>query len=131
MGDDEAAPFDLQRFQTHLPALYARFPENKDDIDRYVREAGEACDSLIPYALSRLLPFSWQKFLAPYLLKTFHKHASITQLEALQKITKNPKLASLLGSLWIDICVQPHRATWFLGASISFAIFYGRIRYNY
>eukprot|EP00455_Lapot_gusevi_P056682 TRINITY_DN9484_c0_g1_i1.p1 TRINITY_DN9484_c0_g1~~TRINITY_DN9484_c0_g1_i1.p1 ORF type:complete len:617 (-),score=87.31 TRINITY_DN9484_c0_g1_i1:11-1861(-) len=112
------APFDIQLAQHHMPALYAAFPQHKADIDRYVREAQEAVKSIPIYVLSRLLPWAWQKRLSPWLLRTFHKHASRSQQEALQSITSHAPLASLLGSLWIDTGSPPDRATWILSAAV-------------
>jgi hypothetical protein len=62
--------------QTHLPEIYARFPEHKAEIDAYLREAKAAVDSIPMYALSRLLPWWLQRLLAPLLLRTFRKYAA-------------------------------------------------------
>ncbi len=59
--------------QTHLSEIYARFPEHRADIDRYLVEAKAAVNSIPMFVLSRLLPWWLQKLLAPVLLRTFRR----------------------------------------------------------
>jgi hypothetical protein len=105
IGDER--PFDIMLWQKHVPELYKRFPEHKADIDRYIKEAREAVDSIPTFVLSKLLPLWLQELLGPIILRTFRKQASRTMKETLSEITRNPGLAALLGSLWIDTGCPP------------------------
>jgi hypothetical protein len=111
VGDE--APFDVKLWQRHVPELYTRFPDNKKDIDKYVREATQAVDSVPLFVLSKLLPLRLQELVGPYLLRTFRRQAGRTMKEALADITQNPRLAALLGSLWIDTGSPPEKVTRF------------------
>ena len=79
-------------------------------------------DSVPRFVLSKLLPFSWQKFCAPVLLKTWQKHAGMTVKQALEGITDNKKLQAYFGSLWLDTGCPPEKSSWMLGAAVFWGL---------
>jgi phytoene dehydrogenase-like protein len=118
----ESEPFEFKLWQRHLPDLYKRFPEHRAEIDAWLAAAREAVEAIPRFVLSKLLPFRWQKRLAPLLLRTFRKHAGRTSEDVLKEITKNPRLASVLGSLWLDTGSPPHEATFMLSAAVVYGL---------
>lgn len=118
IGSSSAEPFHIALWQKHLPALYAKFPKLKADIDRWLYHADKAVNSIPVYVLSRLLPQWLQDLVGPYLLKTFRKYAGMTTEEAFELVTENVELRNLLSSLWIDIGSPPVRGTFMLTAAV-------------
>jgi len=116
VGDDE--PFEVKLWQKHVPELYKRFPNNHADIKRFIKAADEAVDGVPCFVISKLFPLWLQKLVAPFLLAGFRRQAGKTMKEALESFTTNPKLAALLGSLWIDTGSPPDKTTFILGACV-------------
>jgi len=120
VGDDPV--FEVQVHQKHMAELRRRFPDCQADIDRYIREADEAVDTVPMFVASKLMPFSWQRFLAPVLLRRWRRDAGRTVQDALESITKNKKLQAYLASLWLDTGCPPDQCCWFLGAAVFWGL---------
>mmetsp|Transcript_2397 Transcript_2397/g.5727 ORF Transcript_2397/g.5727 Transcript_2397/m.5727 type:complete len:611 (-) Transcript_2397:452-2284(-) len=116
LGDEPV--FELKLWQKHLPDLRKRFPDLQKDIDKYCKEATEAVDCIPTYVFSKLLPFSWQKAIRPYLLRNFVKHTKTSVKDALDKITQDKRLRSLFACMWIDTGIDPFKCPFWLLAAI-------------
>jgi len=114
--------FEVKVHQKHMSELRRRFPDCQADIDRYIREADEAVDTVPMFVASKLMPFSWQKFLAPVLLRRWRRHAGRTVQDALESITSNKKLQAYFASLWLDTGCPPDQCCWFLGAAVFWGL---------
>ncbi|KAI9011614.1 hypothetical protein DFJ74DRAFT_684081 [Hyaloraphidium curvatum] len=118
IGSPKAEAFLFSLWQRHVPNLYKRFPNLKADIDRYVKHASGAVNSIPMFVLSKLFPLWLQRIVNPYLLKTFRYYAGMTTEEAFEHITDKTELRNLLSSLWMDIGAPPARGTFTLTAAV-------------
>lgn len=118
--ENDPKPFDVQLHQRHLREWKSRFstPEDLEDFDKWLFHARRAVESIPMFVLSKLFPLWLQKLLAPVLLKTFREYGSKTTEQFLKSIVRSPRLASLLGSLWIDTGSPPHRASFMMTAAV-------------
>jgi all-trans-retinol 13,14-reductase len=118
LGDDP--PFAIKHDEKHLPDLYARFPEHRDDIEEYLRASESVLKRFPLFVASKALPAwlqrPWHRFV---LGKTWQRYAGRSVQEVLQEITDEPRLAGLLAGPWMDTGAPPSRATFLLGACVA------------
>jgi phytoene dehydrogenase-like protein len=118
LGDDP--PFAIKHDEAHLPDLYARFPEHRDDIDEYLRVSESVLKRFPLFVLSKALPARLQRLWHRFVLgETWQRYAGRTVQEVLQEITDEPRLAALLAGPWMDTGAPPDRATFMLGACVA------------
>jgi len=112
--------FDYKHKEAHLPELYARFPENKADIDRFMNISNQVLFGFPFFVLSKFLPpVDWMLNLWDKLfLTSFNKWCSQTTSEVLDQITNNKLLSALLCGLWVDTGSPPDRCTFMLSAAV-------------
>lgn len=118
LGDDP--PFAIKHDERHLPDLYARFPEHREDIDRYL-EVSERILKRFPFfvagkALPKWLQKPWHRYV---LGETWRRYAGRTVQDVLQELTDEPRLAGLLAGPWMDTGAPPDRATFLMGACVA------------
>jgi phytoene dehydrogenase-like protein len=118
LGD--APPFAIKHDEGHLPDLFARFPEHREDIEEYLRVSESVLKRFPLFVASKALPAwlqrPWHRFV---LGKTWRQYAGRTVQEVLQEITDEPRLAGLLAGPWMDTGAPPSRATFLLGACVA------------
>src|SRR5260370_202724 len=71
------------------------------------------------FVLSKLLPTRWRERVGPWLLRGFRKYAGMTTEQYFSKFS-NPRLASLLGSLWLDTGSAPHSSSFVMNAGVVY-----------
>mmetsp|Transcript_11996 Transcript_11996/g.33803 ORF Transcript_11996/g.33803 Transcript_11996/m.33803 type:complete len:615 (+) Transcript_11996:109-1953(+) len=114
----EQPEFRVKHKERHIRDLYAMFPENKADLDEYMRISFSAMNGMPLYALSRFLPQWLQGIYNHTVLRSFRTHAKQTAQDVLERITKNRHLSSLLCGLWLDTGELPTKSTFFLTACV-------------
>jgi phytoene dehydrogenase-like protein len=113
-------PFAIKHDEAHLPDLYARFPERRDDIDEFLRVSEKVLKRFPLFVLSKALPAWLQKPWHRHVLgETWQRYAGRSLKEVLQEITDDPLLAGLLAGPWMDTGAPPDRASFLLGACIA------------
>jgi len=113
-------PFAIKHDEAHLPDLYARFPERKDDIDEFLRVSEQVLKRFPLFVLSKAFPAWLQKPWHRHVLgETWQRYAGRSLKEVLQEITDEPLLAGLLAGPWMDSGAPPDRASFLLGACIA------------
>jgi all-trans-retinol 13,14-reductase len=118
LGDDP--PFAIKHDERHLPDLYARFPEHREDIDRYLEVSERILKRFPLFVVSKALPKWLQKPWHRYVLgDTWRRYAGRTVQEVLQELTDEPRLAGLLAGPWMDTGAPPDRATFLMGACVA------------
>jgi all-trans-retinol 13,14-reductase len=111
-------PFRMKYKETHLPALYEMFPEEKEGIDKYLKLSTNSMHFVKVFLLSKLLPKWLQSLLWTIVPGSFTAPAAETAKELLPKFITNKRLISLLSSMWIDTGARPDRASFMLTASV-------------
>ncbi len=118
LGDDP--PFAIKHGEGHLPDLYARFPDHREEIDRYLEVSERILKRFPFFVMSKALPKWLQKPWHRYVLgETWRRYAGRTVQEVLQEITDEPRLAGLLAGPWMDTGAPPDRATFLMGACVA------------
>jgi phytoene dehydrogenase-like protein len=113
-------PFGIKHDEAHLPDLYARFPERKDDIDEFLRVSEQVLKRFPLFVLSKAFPVWLQKPWHRHVLgETWQRYAGRSLKEVLQEITDEPLLAGLLAGPWMDTGAPPDRASFLLGACVA------------
>lgn len=110
---------EMKYQESHLKALYEQFPEEKDGLDAFMSYSEDAMAFVKIFFILRLFPkwiqnIYWHYFASSRLLKV----AGTTAKELLPKLIKNPKLISILSSMWIDTGARPDLATFVMTASV-------------
>jgi len=118
-GSNEVpVPFLMKHGEKHLEELYKLFPKEKAALDAYLKLTDRVMFSLLPFAISKLLPLWLQKLWWKLCLGTFKTYGGRTAKEVLGELTDDSRLVALLCGLWIDTGTRPDRATFFLTASV-------------
>ncbi len=118
LGDDP--PFAIKHGEGHLPDLYARFPDHREEIDRYLEVSERILKRFPFFVMSKALPKWLQKPWHRYVLgETWRRYAGRSVQEVLQEITDEPRLAGLLAGPWMDTGAPPDRATFLMGACVA------------
>jgi phytoene dehydrogenase-like protein len=113
-------PFAIKHDEAHLPDLYARFPERRDDIDEFLRVSEKVLKRFPLFVLSKALPAWLQKPWHRHVLgETWQRYAGRSLKEVLHEITDDPLLAGLLAGPWMDTGAPPDRASFLLGACVA------------
>lgn len=118
LGRDE--PFAIKQKEAHLPDLYAKFPDHREEIDTYMQVSERVLKRFPLFVLSKLFPRWLQKPWIEYVLgDTWEEYAGRTAKEVLLEIADDPRLASLLAGPWMDSGAPPDRGTFLLCAAVA------------
>ena len=118
LGDDP--PFAIKNDEGHLPDLFARFPEHRDDIEEYLRASESVLKRFPLFVMSKAFPGWLQRLWHRLVLgKTWKRYAGRTIKEVLEEITDEPRLAALLAGQWMDTGGPPDRVTFLLGTCVA------------
>ncbi len=118
IGDSE--PFAIKHDEAHLPDLYARFPDRRDEIDEYMRVSEKVLKRFPLFVLSKALPKRMQRWWHRWVLgRTWQRYAGRSVKEVIHEITDDPELGALLAGQWMDTGAPPSRATFLLGACVA------------
>lgn len=111
-------PFNMKYLETHLPELYAMFPEEKQAIDRFLYLSNCAMHYVKVMVFARLLPSWMQSILWALTPRDITFTATVTSKELLDSLTSNLRLKALLSSMWIDTGARPDQASFMMGACV-------------
>ncbi|MBW2244508.1 MAG: NAD(P)/FAD-dependent oxidoreductase [Deltaproteobacteria bacterium] len=118
LGDDP--PFAIKHDEGHLPDLFERFPDRREEIEEYLRVSEWVLKRFPLFVLSKAFPAwlrrPWHRFV---LGETWQRYAGRTVQEVLEEITDDPRLAGLLAGPWMDTGAPPGRASFLLGACVA------------
>jgi phytoene dehydrogenase-like protein len=118
LGDEP--PFAIKHDEAHLPDLYARFPDRREDIDEYLRVSEQVLKRFPLFVMSKAFPTWLQKPWHRFVLgKVWKRYAGRSLQEVLQEVTDEPLLAGLLAGPWMDAGAPPDRVSFLLGACIA------------
>ncbi|MEZ4352442.1 MAG: NAD(P)/FAD-dependent oxidoreductase [Myxococcota bacterium] len=118
LGD--GSPFAIKHDEAHLPDLYARFPDEREAIDAYLRVSESVLKRFPLFVLSKALPKGLQKLWHRFVLgETWRRLAGRSLRSVLEEITDEPRLAGLLAGPWMDTGAPPDRASFLLGACVA------------
>ncbi len=118
LGDEP--PFGIKHDEAHLPDLYARFPERREEIDEFLRVSGNVTKRFPLFVLSKAMPAWLRKPWHRYVLgKTWQKYAGRSLKAVLDEITSDRLLAGYLAGPWMDTGAPPERASFLLGACVA------------
>jgi phytoene dehydrogenase-like protein len=118
LGDEP--PFAIKNGERHIPDLYARFPQQRDDIDEYLRVSESVLKQFPLFVLSKALPLWLQKPWHRFILgKNWQRYAGRTLKDVLEEITDEPRLAALLAGQWMDTGSPPDRVSFMMGMCVA------------
>ena len=118
IGDEP--PFAIKHGEAHLPELYARFPDRRDEIDEFLRVSGNVTKRFPLFVLSKAMPSWLRKYWHRYVLgDVWQRYAGRSLRAVLDEITDDPLLAGLLAGPWMDTGAPPDRASFLLGACVA------------
>mmetsp|Transcript_42543 Transcript_42543/g.133317 ORF Transcript_42543/g.133317 Transcript_42543/m.133317 type:complete len:615 (-) Transcript_42543:439-2283(-) len=114
-----SSPFRVRQGEKHLGELYAKFPDEKDKIDAFIRLSDDMMLAVKKLLLVRLLP-AWTRPLAWRLLfsATTIKNIRSSAKEVLGELGMSPELQTLLCGLWIDTGGRPDEASFMMTSSV-------------
>eukprot|EP01065_Artemidia_motanka_P003329 TRINITY_DN11599_c0_g1_i1.p1 TRINITY_DN11599_c0_g1~~TRINITY_DN11599_c0_g1_i1.p1 ORF type:complete len:651 (+),score=191.74 TRINITY_DN11599_c0_g1_i1:85-1953(+) len=98
------------RFKEHL---LSRFPQNKDDIEKFFRKLRRSRKSTIPLVLLKLLPIPVVRVLHAFgLTRVLLQSWTVSTESVIADCTKNPELQAVLSYCWGDYGSRPDEAPW-------------------
>ena len=113
-------PFAIKHDEAHLPDLYARFPDRRDEIDEYLRVSEQVLKRFPLFVMSKAFPTWLQKPWHRFVLgETWQRYAGRSLREVLEEITDERLLAGLLAGPWMDSGAPPDRVSFLMGACIA------------
>jgi phytoene dehydrogenase-like protein len=113
-------PFAIKHDEAHLPDLYARFPDRREEIDEYLRISEQVLKRFPLFMMSKAFPTWLQKPWHRFVLgEIWQRYAGRSLREVLEEITDEPLLAGLLAGPWMDSGAPPDRVSFLLGACIA------------
>ena len=95
------------------------FPDNKQDIDEYIKLVKEVNLSTMKHFSSKALSGIAEKILSPFLSRKFLKFSNMTTYEALSTITNNDKLIGVLTGQWGDYGMPPKQSSFVMHCMIA------------
>lgn len=118
LGDEP--PFGIKHGEAHLPDLYARFPEQRAEIDEFLRVSGNVTKRFPLFVLSKAMPAWLRKPWHQLVLgKTWQRYAGRSLKTVLDEITDDRLLAGYMAGPWMDTGAPPERASFLLGACVA------------
>ncbi|MBI2602195.1 MAG: NAD(P)/FAD-dependent oxidoreductase [Deltaproteobacteria bacterium] len=98
--------------------LAKHFPKEKAALENYVRLIRKVTKSSEPHYALKVAPRFIDTLLSPLLCRSFQKYSSITVKTALEQVTPNKKLQSVLATQWGDYGLPPQRASFVIHAMV-------------
>lgn len=105
--------------------LYAAFPDERDAIDRYFDMIKRAMASMRGYYIYRALPERAADFVEPWMLTQARVYTGMTLKAALDSITNNPRLKTVLASQWGYYGSPPSQGSFAIHAAVVHHFLYG------
>lgn len=116
LGGDKK--FGLKHGEAHLQDMYAMFPKDHDQINKFLSVSNVLLFSTPIMILSKCFPLGTQKLIWKIFLGPFSKYAGRPALDVMREICPNKRLASLFSGLWIDTGARPDIGTFYLMAAV-------------
>ncbi len=95
------------------------FPNNKNDLDKYLELIDRVSKSSINYFSAKALSGLTEKVLSGYLRKNFLKFSRMTTYDGLRSITSNDKLIAVLTGQWGDYGMPPKESSFVMHCMIA------------
>ena len=95
------------------------FPDNANEIDKYIELVNEVNKSSMRYFSSKALNGFLEFFLRPFMIRKFLKFSNKSTYEALSEIISNKKLISVLTGQWGDYGIPPKESSFVIHCMIA------------
>lgn len=105
--------------------LVRAFPNESDAIDGYFRAVRETMRSLQGYYLSRALPETVARVIAPFAMRNVRRNTQRTVHEVISGLTSNPKLQTVLAGQWGYYGSPPSQGSFAIHAAVVHHFLHG------